>query len=90
VAQGKRAGAPVELVQAETGDLAFITEARSIRQILKHLDEPSSPPALAPARGPPLWGIADAAPADTDPRAQHFDPQAPPAPDYQFDQRIAS
>jgi hypothetical protein len=53
-----------------------------VRQILARLGEPTSPPRLAPARGPPLWEIADAGQGG-------FDPQAQPAPDYEFDQRIA-
>ena len=53
-----------------------------MRQILAHLGEPTSPPRLAPARGPPLWEMPDAG-------QRGFDPQAQPAPDYEFDQRIA-
>jgi hypothetical protein len=47
-----------------------------------YLGEPTSPPRLAPARSPPLWEIPDAGQGG-------FDPQAQPAPDYQFDQRFA-
>ncbi len=53
-----------------------------MREILAHLGEPTSPPRMAPARGPPLWEMSDAAPTECDPQAQ-------PAPDYEFDQRIA-
>ena len=35
--------------------IAFINEAVVIREILNHLGEPTSPPMLKPARGPPLW-----------------------------------
>ncbi len=42
----------------------------------------TSSPRIAPARGPPLWEMADA-------RQGEFDPQAQPAPDFEFDQRIA-
>jgi hypothetical protein len=38
--------------------------------------------ALAPARGPPLWDLPDA-------RTGDFDPHVQPAPEYEFDQRIA-
>ena len=69
--------------------IAFMTEARSIRQILEHLGEPSSPPAVAPARGPPLWEMEHAEPGASDPWASPFGPQAQLAPDYEFDQRIA-
>jgi hypothetical protein len=62
--------------------IALITEAPAVRQILAHLGEPTSPPRLAPARGPPLWEMPDAG-------KDRFDHHAQPAPDYEFDQRIA-
>ena len=62
--------------------IAFITEAPAVRKILVHLGEATSPPRLAPARGPPLGEMPDAG-------KDQFDPQAQPAPDYEFDQRIA-
>jgi len=62
--------------------ITFITEWSVIREILGHLGEPTSPPRLMPARGPPLWEMQETGP-DT------LDPQAQPAPDYEFDQRIA-
>ena len=37
--------------------VAFITEAVAISKMLNHLGEPTSPPRLLPARGPPLWEI---------------------------------
>ncbi len=62
--------------------IAFITEAVVIREILGHLGEPTSPPRLLPAMGPPLWEMPGAEPGE-------FGLQAQPAPDYEFDQRIA-
>ncbi len=62
--------------------IAFITEGAVIREILGHLGEPTSPPRLMPARGPPLWEMQDSG-------SDAIDPQAQPAPDYEFDQRIA-
>ena len=35
--------------------IAFITDPSTVRDILGHLGEPITPPAIAPARGPPLW-----------------------------------
>lgn len=72
------------------GDLrimAFINEGPVIREILGHLGELTSAPRLAPARGPLLWAlpVGDQAERETDPP----DPQAQPAPDYEFDQRVA-
>jgi hypothetical protein len=62
--------------------IAFITEAVTVRDILAHLGEATSPPRMAPARGPPLREMQDAG-------RDEFDLQAQPAPDYEFDQRIA-
>ena len=57
--------------------IAFITEGAVIREILGHLDEPTSPPRLMPARGPPLWEMPGSDPNEGDPQAQ-------PEPDYEF------
>ena len=62
--------------------IAFITGAVAIGKILNHLGEPTSPPRLLPARGPPLWEMQGS-------ESDEIDPQAQPAPDYEFDQRIA-
>jgi hypothetical protein len=43
---------------------------------------PTSPPRVEPASGPPLYEMADAGLGE-------FDPQAQPAPDCEFDQRVA-
>ena len=68
--------------------IAFITEAVVIRKILGHLGEPTAPPAIKPARGPPLWEMPGSEPGEAGwPGA--IDPQAQPAPAYEFDQRIA-
>ncbi len=61
--------------------IAFITEAVMIREILGHLGEPTSPPRLLPARGSPLWEMPGVEPDESDPQAQ-------PASDYEFDQRV--
>ncbi len=53
-----------------------------MREILAYVGEPISPSPMALARGPPLREMPDAAPTECDPRAQ-------PAPDYEFDERIA-
>lgn len=69
------------------GDLriiTFINEGPVIREILSYLGEPTSAPRLAPARGPPLWAL----PA-TEQVERETDPPTQPAPDYEFDQRVA-
>jgi hypothetical protein len=60
--------------------LAFVTDTASVTRILQHLGEPTQPPPVSPARGPPEWG------GSLDPRPG-FDPSAPePAPAFEFDQ----
>ena len=65
--------------------IAFINDASAVRRILDHLGEPTRPPRIAPARGPPLWEAATAAAASSDPAWDHT---PPPAPAIEFDQRI--
>ena len=47
--------------------IAFITEGKVILDILGHLGEPTSPPRLMPARGPPLWEMQDSGSGAIDP-----------------------
>ena len=61
--------------------IAFITNGPTVRDILGHLGEPTTPPRIAPARGPPLWDAATHDPA--------ADPLLQSAPAFEFDQRIA-
>jgi hypothetical protein len=71
---------------AEMRSIAFITAPSTIRRILEHLGEPTRPPRFAPARGPPLWEAAAAAPrAGNDPR---WEQAAQPLPEIAFDQRL--
>ena len=62
--------------------VAFITEAAPVERILTHIGEPSRPPPIAPARGPPGW---DDAPEPL----PHWDVSSQPEPDFEFDQRVA-
>ena len=55
------------LCGAEMRVIAFITDPLTIHDILVHLGEPTAPPRIAPARGPPLWDLPDAGPARFDP-----------------------
>jgi hypothetical protein len=70
------------LCGAEMRIIAFITQAPALNTILAHLGEPTSPPEVAPARGPPLW---DQAP---EPLANWDDAPAP-VPEFVFDQRLS-
>lgn len=63
--------------------IAFITDGPTLRDILDHLGEPTAPPRIAPARGPPLWEATGAA---HDPSA---DPLLQSAPAFEFDQRLS-
>ena len=69
------------LFGAEMRIIAFITDGPTVRDVLVHVGEPTTPPRIAPARGPPLWEAAD---AEHDPAA---DPLLQPAPAFEFDQR---
>jgi hypothetical protein len=62
--------------------IAFVTASPTVRVMLIHLGEPTAPPRIVPVRGPPLWDQPDVRTAD-------FDPHAQPAPEYEFDQRLA-
>jgi hypothetical protein len=62
--------------------VAFINHAMAVCEILAYLGEPTSAPSMAQARGPPLWARHDGG-------QDEYDPQTQPAPDYEFDQRIA-
>ena len=63
-------------------DGAFITEGPVIQAIPGHLGEPTSPPRLRPARGPPLWAMQDRG-------ADAINPHAQPMPDLEFGKRVA-
>ena len=71
------------LCGADMRIIAFIVDTAIVRDILAHLGEPTAPPRIAPARGPPLW---EAAGAEDDPSP---DRAFPPTPAFEFDQRIA-
>ena len=70
------------LCGAQMRIIAFVTDPPTIRDLLLHLGEPTAPPRIAPARGPPQWDLPDA-------RTGAFDPHAQPAPEVEFDQRVA-
>ena len=61
--------------------IAFVTGAPALQSILTHLGEPTSPPAVARARGPPLW--------DPAPEPVAHDEAPAPVPEYVFDQRLS-
>ena len=63
--------------------IAFITDGPTVRDILDHLGEPTAPPRIAPARGPPLWAATGSA---HDPAA---DPPLQSVPAFEFDQRLS-
>ena len=47
---------------ADMRSVAFVTEAAPVQRILAPIGEPTEPPPIAPARGPPGWDdhLADA------------------------------
>jgi hypothetical protein len=69
--------------EAVTALAAKVETAGDIPQAAGSLvGEPTSPPRMAPARGPPLWEAVME-------RHRINDPLAQPEPAYEFDQRIA-
>jgi hypothetical protein len=68
--------------------VAFITEAAPVQRILCHIGEPSTPPRILPARGPPWSEGADSGAVFLDEERFAGDPFAQPEPDFEFDQRI--
>jgi hypothetical protein len=69
-------GAPMRI-------LAFVTDTASVTRILQHLGQPTRPPPVSPARGPPVWEESfDPGPA--------FHPEATElAPAFEFDQTLS-
>jgi hypothetical protein len=61
---------------------AFLTEAAPVERILLALGEPTEPPPIAPARGPPA---SDDAPEPV----PDWDLLGRPEPDFEFDQRVS-
>ncbi len=69
--------------------IAFITEAVDVRAILEHIGEPATPPRIAQAPGPPEWD-EDATEHAIDAEAGSAgDPDAQPAPEHEYDQRVS-
>jgi hypothetical protein len=64
--------------------IAFLAEAVTARASLAHLGEPTVPPRVAPARGPPRWEAVDTAPTGNAPPR---DSLTQPDPAYAFDRR---
>ena len=69
------------LCGAQMRIIAFITDAPARHSILTSLGEPTTPPEVAPARGPPLWEQAPAPVA-------LWDDTPAPVPEFVFDQRL--
>ena len=75
------------ICHAQMRIIALINEASDVQKILEYIGESTQPPRIAPARGPPLWELADAsAQAGNGPV---WDMSAQPAPEIEFDQRVA-
>ena len=62
--------------------IAFVTDPAPVRSILSHLDLPSRPPPLTPARAPPQTVLGFD-------QSSGFDPTDPePTPEFEFDQSL--
>jgi hypothetical protein len=60
--------------------ITFITDPPVVPHILDDIGEPTTPPRVSPARGPPQWEEG----AESSDKEPGFDP----APEYEYDQRI--
>jgi Putative transposase len=75
------------ICQSQMWIIAFINDGGTVKKILDHIGESTQPTRIAPAHGPSLWEAAAAAEqAENDPQ---WDSSAQPAPEIEFDQRIA-
>jgi hypothetical protein len=75
------------ICQSQMRIIAFVKDAGPAKKILDHIRESIQPPRIAQGRGPPLWESAAAAEqAENDPL---WDSSAQPAPEIEFDQRLA-
>lgn len=74
------------LCQSPMRIIAFITDGSTVRRILDHLGESSSPPKVAPARGPPLWELELTLRPQAG-GAPQWDLAHQPEPVFEFDQR---
>ena len=61
---------------------AAFTEASPLRRLLSHVGEPTEPPPITTARGPPDWG-------DELGPLPDYDAVVPPVPEFQYDQRVS-
>lgn len=64
--------------------IAFITDGPVIHHILDSIGEPSRPPPIAAARGPPVWDMEE---ATLDERP--WDAPVDLEPEYNFDQTVS-
>jgi hypothetical protein len=69
--------------------VAFVTEASTMQRILIHIGEPSTPPRIAPAPGPPLCDEDNSEAISLDEERFTGEPLDPPEPEYKFDQRLS-
>jgi hypothetical protein len=68
-------GAPMRII-------AFVTDTPSVTRMLQPLGEPTQPPRVAPARGPPAW-------EEPPEQSPAFEPSAAePAPAFEFDPTV--
>ncbi len=71
--------------------IAFITDGSVIRHILDHIGEPSRPPPIAIARGPPVWDMEEVNMEEVtlDDVHEWDTPLVDPEPEYNFDQTLS-
>lgn len=68
--------------------IGFVNEGADIKKILDHIGEPSVPPKLSQARGPPLWDTDDAAQSEVFDAGPDWAIERQISPEVQFDQSV--
>ena len=76
-----------QVCQGQMRIIALVNNAGPVNKILDHIGEPTRPPRIAPARGPPPWQAAGAAQQAQNDRQRDW--TARPVPEIELDQRIA-
>ena len=68
--------------------IGFVNEGAEIKKILDYIGEPSAPPKISLARGPPLWDTGDAAQIEVFDAGPEWAIERQISPDVQFDQSV--
>jgi len=68
--------------------IGFVNEGAEIKKILNYIGEPSTPPKISQARGPPLWDAGNAEQIEVLDAGPDWASEQQISPDVQFDQSL--